>query len=149
MYNQTNEFVYLKGNVNHNVDLSIVIDRRIRNVWLVQLPEVYPRTLRPTERSPRAQNPDTKSQGTRDTAVWLPFPLCIESMLYVFSFRMVFFYLVATGWIFYTNVLRIQLIDQNEAVEYSMQQIDVDGPSKNKSKCMPEDHQCGTKSMTR
>ena len=33
VYNQTNEFVYLGGNVNHNADLSIEVDRRIRNVW--------------------------------------------------------------------------------------------------------------------
>ena len=32
-YNQTNEFVYLGGNVNHNADLSIEVDRRIRNAW--------------------------------------------------------------------------------------------------------------------
>ena len=30
-YNQTNEFVYPGGNVNHNADLSIEVDRRIRN----------------------------------------------------------------------------------------------------------------------
>ena len=29
--NQTNDFVYLGGNVNHNADLSIEVDRRIRN----------------------------------------------------------------------------------------------------------------------
>ena len=34
MYNQTNEFVYLGGNViNHNPDPSIKVDRRIRNAW--------------------------------------------------------------------------------------------------------------------
>ena len=33
MYNQTNEFVYLGGNVNHNADLSIAVDQRIRNAW--------------------------------------------------------------------------------------------------------------------
>ena len=33
VYNQTNEFVYLGGNVSHNTDLSIEIDRRIRNAW--------------------------------------------------------------------------------------------------------------------
>ena len=33
MYNQTNEFVYLGGNVNHNAELSIEIDRRIHNAW--------------------------------------------------------------------------------------------------------------------
>ena len=31
--NQTNELVYLGGNVNHNDDLSIEVDRRIRNAW--------------------------------------------------------------------------------------------------------------------
>ena len=33
VYNQTNEFVYLGGNVKHNADLSIEVDRRIRNAW--------------------------------------------------------------------------------------------------------------------
>ena len=33
VYNQTIEFVYLGGNVNHNVDLSIEVDWRIRNAW--------------------------------------------------------------------------------------------------------------------
>ena len=33
VHNQTNEFVYLGENVNHNADLSIEVDRRIRNAW--------------------------------------------------------------------------------------------------------------------
>ena len=33
VYNQTNEFVYLRGNVNYNADLSIEVDRRIRKAW--------------------------------------------------------------------------------------------------------------------
>ena len=33
VYNQTNKFVYLGGNVYHNADLSIEVDRRIRNEW--------------------------------------------------------------------------------------------------------------------
>ena len=33
VYNKTNEFVYLGGNVNHNADLSTEVDRRIRNAW--------------------------------------------------------------------------------------------------------------------
>ena len=33
VYNQTNEFVYLGENVNHNADLSIEVDRRIHNAW--------------------------------------------------------------------------------------------------------------------
>ena len=32
-HNQTNEFVYLGGNFNHNADLSIEVGRRIRNAW--------------------------------------------------------------------------------------------------------------------
>ena len=44
-YNQTNEFVYLGGDVNHNADLSIEVNRRIHNC-MVQLPEVHPRTVR-------------------------------------------------------------------------------------------------------
>ena len=33
VYNQTNKFVYLEGNVNYNADLSIETNRRIRNAW--------------------------------------------------------------------------------------------------------------------
>ena len=33
VYNQTNEFVYLGGDVNHNADLSIKVNRRTRNSW--------------------------------------------------------------------------------------------------------------------
>ena len=33
VYNQTNEFVYLRRNVNHDADLSIEVDRRVRNAW--------------------------------------------------------------------------------------------------------------------
>ena len=33
VYNQMNEFVYLGGNVNHNANLSIKVDRCIRNAW--------------------------------------------------------------------------------------------------------------------
>ena len=33
VYKQTDEFVYLGGNVNHHADLSIEVDRRIRNAW--------------------------------------------------------------------------------------------------------------------
>ena len=33
VYKQTHDFVYLGGNVNHHADLSIEIDRHIRNAW--------------------------------------------------------------------------------------------------------------------
>ena len=70
VYNQTNEFVHREGNVTHNTELSIEVDRRIPNAR-VQLPEVHPRTVRLTERPPRAQNTDAKIRGTRDNDVRL------------------------------------------------------------------------------
>ena len=33
MYKQTHDFVYLGGNVNDHADLSIEVDRSIRNTW--------------------------------------------------------------------------------------------------------------------
>ena len=33
VYSQTNEIVYLGGTINHNADLPIEVDRRIRNAW--------------------------------------------------------------------------------------------------------------------
>ena len=33
MYSQTNELVYLGGNVTHKANLFIEVNRRIRNVW--------------------------------------------------------------------------------------------------------------------
>ena len=33
VYSQTNEFVHLGENVNHNADLSIEVNRRVRNAW--------------------------------------------------------------------------------------------------------------------
>ena len=41
--------------------------------------------------------------------VTLPFSLCMESTSYAFPFRMVFFYLVTTGWIFGINQLMREL----------------------------------------
>ena len=32
-YNHTNDFVYFGGNVNHNADLYIEVDRHTRNAW--------------------------------------------------------------------------------------------------------------------
>ena len=33
VHNQTNELGYLGGNVDHNADLAIEVNRRIRNAW--------------------------------------------------------------------------------------------------------------------
>ena len=35
VYNETIEFIYLGGNVNRNADLSIEVNRRIRNAWMM------------------------------------------------------------------------------------------------------------------
>ena len=43
VYNQTNEILYLGGNVNHNADLSIEVDRRFREYTL----ELYDRPSAP------------------------------------------------------------------------------------------------------
>ena len=51
-YNQTNEFIYLGGNVNHNADLSIEVDRRICNAWCSfrkYTLELYDRPIAPLE----------------------------------------------------------------------------------------------------
>ena len=51
VYNQTNEFVYLGGNVNH-ADQSIEVNRRIRNAWCCFLKytlELYDRPSTPLE----------------------------------------------------------------------------------------------------
>ena len=49
VYNQTNEFVYLGRNVNHNADLSIEVDRRIRNAWFSYTLELYSRRSAPLD----------------------------------------------------------------------------------------------------
>ena len=33
VYKQAHDFVYLGGNINHDADLSIEVDRRIRDAW--------------------------------------------------------------------------------------------------------------------
>ena len=68
VHNQTNKFVYLGGNVNHSADLSIEVNQRKRNAWC-SFRKYNPRAVRPTEGSPRAQNRDAKTRGTRDDAV--------------------------------------------------------------------------------
>ena len=60
VYNQTNEFVYLGGNFNHNAHLSIEVDRLIRNAWCSfrkYILELYDRP-----RAPSRSNPDVKSR---------------------------------------------------------------------------------------
>ena len=69
VYNQTNEFVYHGGNVNHNPDLSVEVDRRIRNAWCSfrkYTLELYDRPSAPLElkiRIRRAEIPETMLYG--------------------------------------------------------------------------------------
>ena len=75
MYNQTNGIVYLGWNVNHNVDLSSEVDRRIRNVWHSLRKctlELYDRPNAPLElkiRTLRAEVLETKLYGC---VTWSP-----------------------------------------------------------------------------
>ena len=75
VYNQTNEFVYLGRNVYHNADLSIEVDRRIRNAWCCfrkYTLELYDRPSAPLElkiRMLRAEVLETKLYGC---VTWSP-----------------------------------------------------------------------------
>ena len=69
VYKQTHDFVYLGGNVNHHADLSIEIDRRIRNAWCSFRKysiELYDRPSAPLElkiRIPKAEVLETMLYG--------------------------------------------------------------------------------------
>ena len=67
VYNQTNEFVHLEGNVKP-LCRPVHRGRPAHMQRMVQLLEVHPRTVRPTERSPRAQNSGAQSRCTRDSS---------------------------------------------------------------------------------
>ena len=70
VYSQVKEFVYLGESINDNANLSIA-SRSAHTQRIGQLPEGNLGTVRLAERSPRAQNPNAKSQGTRVNAVRL------------------------------------------------------------------------------
>ena len=67
--NQKPEFVYLGG--TSTTRRPIHRGASVHTQRTVQLPAEHYRTVRPTERSPRAQNLDAKSRRTRDSAVRL------------------------------------------------------------------------------
>ena len=75
VYNQTNEFVYLGGNVNHNVDLSIEVDRRIRNVWCSfrkYTLELYDRASAPLELKIRMLRAEVLATILYSCVTWSP-----------------------------------------------------------------------------
>ena len=69
VYNQTNEFIYLGGDVDHNADLSIKVNRCIRNAWCSfrkYTLELYHRAIFPLKlntRMPRAEVLETMLYG--------------------------------------------------------------------------------------
>ena len=75
MYNQTNEFVYLGGNVNHNADLSIEVDRRIRNAWCgfrKYTLELYDRPSAPLELKLRMLRAEVRETMLYGCFTWSP-----------------------------------------------------------------------------
>ena len=75
VYNQTNEFVYLGGNVNQNDDLSIEVDRRVRNAWRSfrkYTLELYDRPSAPLELKIRMLRVEVLTTTLRGCVTWSP-----------------------------------------------------------------------------
>ena len=75
VYNQTNEILYLGGNVNHNADLSIEVDRRIRNAWCSfrkYTLELYDRPSAPLELKIRMLRAEVLETMLYDCVMWSP-----------------------------------------------------------------------------
>ena len=72
VYNLTNEFFCIPRRERQPQCRPVHRGGPAYTQRMVQLSDVHPRTVQPTERSPRAQNTDTKkSRGTRDNPVRL------------------------------------------------------------------------------
>ena len=61
-----------ESTVIFSVDAAGQVYNRIHTQRMVQLPEVHPRTVRPTERSPRAQNSDVLETMLSGCVTWSP-----------------------------------------------------------------------------
>ena len=75
VYNQTNEFVYLGGNVNHDADLSIEVNRRIRNAWCSfqkHTLELYDRPSAPLELKIRMLRAEVLETNLYGCVTWGP-----------------------------------------------------------------------------
>ena len=75
VYNQANEFVYLGGNVNHNADLFIEVDRRVRNAWCsfrMYTLELYGRPGAPLELKIRMLRAEVLETMLYDCVTWIP-----------------------------------------------------------------------------
>ena len=75
VYNQTNEFVYLGGNVQHNPDQPIEVDRRIRNAWCSfrkDTLELYDQPSVPLELKIRMLRAEVLETMLHDCVTWSP-----------------------------------------------------------------------------
>ena len=75
VYNQTNEVVYLGGNVNQNADLSIEVDRRVRNAWCSfrkYTLELYDRPSAPLELNIRMLRAEVLETMLYGCVTWSP-----------------------------------------------------------------------------
>ena len=75
VFNQTNEFVYLGGNVSHNADLSIEVDGRIRNAWCSfrkYTLELYDRPSAPIELKTRMLRAEVLETMLYGCVTWSP-----------------------------------------------------------------------------
>ena len=76
VYNQKNEFLYLAGNVNHNnTDLSIEVNRHIRNAWCSfgkYTLELYDRPSAPLELKIRMLRAEVHETMLYDYVTWSP-----------------------------------------------------------------------------
>ena len=75
VYNQTNEFVYLGGNINQNDDLSIEVDRRVRNAWCnfrKYTLELYDRPSAPLELKIQMLGAEVLETMLYDCVTWSP-----------------------------------------------------------------------------
>ena len=73
--NRTNEFVYLGGNVNHNADLVVEVDRRICNAWWSfrkYTLELYDRTSAPLELKIRMLRAEVLETMLYGCVTWSP-----------------------------------------------------------------------------
>ena len=75
VYSQTNEFVYLWGNVNRHADLSIEANRRIRNAWCIFrkcILELNDRTSAPLKLKLRLLRAEVLETMLYDCVTWSP-----------------------------------------------------------------------------
>ena len=75
VHNQTNEFIYLEGDDNHNADLSIEVDQCIRNAWCSfrkNTLELYDRPSAPLELKIRMLRAEVLETMLYGCVTWSP-----------------------------------------------------------------------------